>query len=59
MCATIANLCVNSAKPAFQAVAQHKKRSLPWCGKLGFIDEMGIFLFFRYMTIAAFPFLTS
>jgi hypothetical protein len=24
MCATLANLCVNSAKPAFQAVAQHK-----------------------------------
>ena len=28
MCATHANLCVNSAKPTFLAVAQHKKTEL-------------------------------
>ena len=28
-----------------------KKQSLPWYSKLCFIDEMGLFLLFRYMTI--------
>jgi hypothetical protein len=28
-----------------------KKQSLPWYSKLCFIDEMGLFLLFRYMPI--------